>query len=151
MPKDVAKKPKIKTKNNTVLKLSAKPIIKTEIGIDKAKIKLPFDISNPATSLLPIVLKTDETSAPAPATAVIKPKPDGPLENIPSEIRGKVSKIPLHINAVTPLRTIENLIILLDKINFVPSKNEYKIVSFLLFSILSSLGLIIVIKIIVGR
>ena len=73
------------------------------------------------------------------------------MKNIPSEIRGKVSKTPLPTNAVTPLRTIENLMILLDTINLVHSKNEYKIVSFLLFSILSSLGFIIVIKIIVGR
>ena len=150
IPIVVAKKPKIKIKNNEIKKLFACPIDKTTRGIAKATKRVLFEIFVLEVSAFPRAFAKEEKSAPAPADAVINPTPDGPWLNAPSDIKGKVSKTPLPTKAVSPLRTIENLITELEKISFIPSKKS-KIRDLFLSSETKSLGLINMIKTIPGK
>ena len=97
---------------------------KTVNGIVIAVKRILSGILVPIVSAFPRAFVIEAKSAPAPAVAVIKPNPEGPWWKIPSEIKGKVSKTPLPTKDVNPLRTIENLIIELDKISLIPSKKS---------------------------
>ena len=94
IPIVVAKKPKIKIKNNEIKKLFACPIDKTTRGIAKATKRVLFEIFVPEVSAFPRAFAIEEKSAPAPAIAVINPNPDGPLLILLQILKAKFLKHP---------------------------------------------------------
>ena len=107
---EVVKKPRVKISNTERRKLSELPINKTTMGIAKQDSHPSKEIV-PSFCFLEITFAMEANNAPPPAADVIIPNPFGPRENIPSAIKGSVSKTPLPINEVKPLNSIDNLII----------------------------------------